>query len=185
MFLSLNIEPNIKDEFFAVQGKLADSLSHLPDRAVKWEDRLKYHITLFFLGDVEKNKMDSLISKLDAFSKELTLEEIFFKSTHPECFPSSRNPRVIFADVENEDRKSYELYDKLMPVLELEGFKPDKKFHLHITFGRVKFAGKLDIEKQIENVNFNIEFSAKSFNLMQSIMDSRGSVYKVIKSFKI
>jgi len=185
LFLSMNPEQKITDEFFEVQKKLISDLKHLPDRSIKWEEKSKFHITLFFLGDVDKPKVDSLLNKLDDLSSVPEYGEMFFNSTGLECFPNANKPRVIFAEINNEDKKAYGLYEKLIPVLDSEGFKPDKKLHLHITLGRVKTFERIEIRTQIEKMNFNICISVKSFSLMQSVLDSRGSVYREIRKFGI
>jgi 2'-5' RNA ligase len=185
LFLSFNIEPNIKDEFFKVQRELSGKLSHLPQRAIKWEDKSKFHLTIFFLGDVDNPKMSSLISGLESFSAGLNYKEFLFESSSLGCFPNPKNPRVIFADVINPGNDVFEFYDALLIPLKNAGFIPDKKFHLHITFGRVKYRGRFNIENEMKSINFGINFSVNGFYLMQSVIDSHGSVYKEIKKFAI
>ena len=185
LFLSLNLLPDVKERFYTVQKELIERTKFIPRNAIKWEDKSKFHLTLFFLGDVEQEKMENLILDLENFSAQLKFREFLLESSGIGCFPNLKKPRVIFADVKNNDDIVFDFYRQLIVPLEKNSFIPDKKFYLHITFGRVKYTGKLNIENEIQNTNFSINFSADSFYLMQSILVSTGSVYREVKKFAI
>ena len=183
-FISLNINEDIKEEIQNIQKKVKDYLGESKRHLIRWEKREKFHMTLFFLGDVAADMVNDLIKELE-FIKFQPNNEIFFHANSINAFPRLRYPRVLFVDMYNKDRKALILYNKIFDVLKLFKFEPDKKFHPHITLGRVKRDQKMNLTDLKDEIKFKIDFSISSFYLMESKLDYRGSMYKVTKKFTL
>jgi len=68
----------------------------------------------------------------------------------------------------NEDRQIYRLYEEIYSALGKCGFEPDKKFHPHITLGRVKRDRNIKL-KNLEQLNIPVlEFNVNEFYFMES-----------------
>ena len=183
-FISLNINEDVKEEIQNIQNELKKYLGESKRHLIRWEKKEKFHITLFFLGDVAPNMVNDLIRELE-FIKFKPNSNIFFHADSINAFPRLRYPRVLFVDMYNKDKKALILYNKIYQVLKLFKFEPDKKFHPHITLGRVKKDQKMNLTDLEDEIKFKIDLSINSFYLMESKLDYRGSVYKVTKRFTL
>ncbi len=107
------------------------------DAAVKWVKPSDLHVTLKFLGDMDKEMIPDVAEaiKLSAAG----IGPFSLEVAGIGYFPHKKAPRIIWAGIEEGgrilSRLSNELNDRLMPL----GFpKEDKGFTPHITIGRVK-----------------------------------------------
>ena len=178
IFISINPDSEIKEKIYAGQKQFIDFLG---DSAinVKWEEINKFHLTMLFIGEVERQKIYEVIKQLEMIQN---VAEIEFKGTSAGAFPNLRNPRVLWAGLESKDKKSELLYSKIIESLEPLGIEQSNKFHPHITLGRVK---KPFLLKEIPQIKCDFSFVAYSFNLMQSTLTPAGSVFKLIKQFNL
>lgn len=184
-FISFNLSEETKQEFARVQEELKDSLDSRAVDSIKWEGKDKFHQTIFFLGDTSDNMLTGITRDLEKIKSGISFDKISFLAKEISAFPNLRYPRVLTAGLENPDGNAFILYDKICKKLEGYGFTPDKKFHPHITLGRVRREKKVNLAAVKEKINFKIEFSAVEFFLMESRLDSRGSVYKELKKFPL
>jgi RNA 2',3'-cyclic 3'-phosphodiesterase len=182
-FISLNISEEKKREVFEIQSEVKKLLDSDIINSIKWEGRDKFHQTIFFLGDVAENVIKDISTDLKKIKSEINFNEIKFTATGINAFPKLRFPRVLIVELENADGNAFRLYDKICEKLNAYGFKPDKKFHPHITLGRVRRDRKINLEFLKDKIKINLSFTLNDFYLMESKLDSKGSVYKEIKRF--
>jgi 2'-5' RNA ligase len=183
-FISLNINREIKEEFRKIQNNVRENIGVEQREHIKWEKKDKFHMTVFFLGDVPDKKIKELSNELDTvklFPSIDTTGEILFAANNINAFPNLKYPRVLIIELTNEDGRVFELCEKIQKVLLHNGYNPDKKFHPHITLGRIKRNQKINLFELKDRIKFNVNFSISSFYLMESRLDYRGSVYKKIK----
>lgn len=179
-FISINIPEDIRKEIKILQNSLKDYLGVNEKNKVKWESPDKFHITVFFIGDVSEEKLKRIIQSLDEIPKT---GDILFSGGEFNAFPNTKFPRVLFAGFNNPDNLAKTLYTYICSALEFEGIKPDKQFHPHITIGRVRKDEKISISKFEKK--YSTEFSVDGFSLMKSVLLPKGSVYTEIKRFKL
>lgn len=185
VFISLNLSEEKKKEVFEIQSEVKKLLDEDTINSIKWEGRDKFHQTLFFLGDVEEKTMVKISADLGKIKTEIDFKEMKFIATGINAFPKLRFPRVLIIELENPDRSAFRLYDKICEKLGTYGLKPDKQFHPHITLGRVRRDKKINLEYLKGKVNTNLSFTLDDFYLMESRLDSRGSMYREIKRFTL
>ena len=184
-FISLNISSDTKEEFYKIQNKVKKNIDESQVNRIRWEKNDKFHMTLFFLGDVPTEKIKEISYELQSVSSDGQTNGILFKANSINAFPNLKYPRVLIVELINEDEKAIELYDNIKQVLLQFDFKPDKKFHPHITLGRVKKNQKINLVELADKISFNLSFTINNFYLMESKLDYRGSVYKIIKRFPL
>ena len=182
-FISLNISSDTKEEFYKIQNEVKKNIDESQVNRIRWEKRDKFHMTLFFLGDVPTEKIKEIAYELQSVSSDDQTNGIPFKANSINAFPNLKYPRVLIVELFNEDKKAVELYDNIKQVLSQFDFKPDKKFHPHITLGRVKKNQKINLIELADKISFDISFTITNFYLMESKLDYLGSVYKIIKRF--
>lgn len=185
VFISLNLSEEKKREVFEIQSEVKKLLDNSIIDSIKWEGRDKFHQTIFFLGDVAENIVKNISEDLEKIKGEINFNEMKFIATGINAFPKLRYPRVLIVELDNPDGNAFTLYDKICEKINEYGFKPDKKFHPHITLGRVKRDRKINLESLRGRLNLNLSFTLNDFYLMESKLDSRGSVYREIKKITL
>jgi RNA 2',3'-cyclic 3'-phosphodiesterase len=178
-FLSLNIETSLIKSLEAIQNNVKEGLK---DHKVKWEDPAKLHMTLRFLGDVGREKLDDLIFTLERLKPDF--ESIKFTTLSLGFFPNPRYPNVVFIGMEEEGDNSSKLVEFIDKIIFNFGIKPEKRFVPHITLGRFRKDKRIKIDKPVEVNVKPIEIEFVSFYLMRSILTPEGSVYETISEFK-
>ncbi|MGB9721587.1 MAG: RNA 2',3'-cyclic phosphodiesterase [bacterium] len=148
---------------------------------VKWVAYENLHITLKFLGEIDEKKFNLIIPTLREISTRT--KSFKFQLENAGCFPGVRNPRVIWIDVTTGAQELIALAKELEDSLVKYGFKKeDKKFHPHLTIGRIKTFCKVDeiISKAIKTEQSLIN----EFVLFKSTLLPSGPVYEKIQRFQ-
>jgi len=101
------------------------------------------------------------------------------------AFPKLSSPRVIIVELKNKDKNVFLLSESINSKLKEMGLQTDKRFHPHITIGRVKRDRKINLTSIKDKNNFELEFSIKNFYLMKSKLNSSGSEYSVLKQYEL
>jgi len=179
-FIGLNLPPQIKAEFSQIQ---ADLKIKNKDSKITWVDPKIAHINLRFLGDLDKNRVNTLSEELKAL--ESKYGPILAFLTGVGAFPSLKNPRILFLGVKHKNENNLiKLYSDLGPILNHQNIPTeDRPFIAHITLGRIKEA-KNSVEFIGEEMP-DIEFKIGTFELMESILTPHGPEYKVIQSYDL
>ncbi len=149
---------------------------------VKWVEYENLHITLKFLGEIDEKKMTQILPVLSSISnstKSFTMQLESFG-----CFPNIKNPRVLWTGVSQGTNEIISLAEQLENDLVKFGFKKEgKKYHPHLTIGRIKTFCKVD---DIINTAIKTEpFTVNEFILFKSTLLSSGPVYERIKTFPL
>jgi 2'-5' RNA ligase len=172
LFIAFEIPEDINKILFTAQDKIV-----FDGKATKPKT---FHLTLKFLGEVDKEKADKLIdelSKIKFSPLDVSLSEVG-------AFPNKNNPRVVWVGLEPHDHINniQQQVDKACQDL---GFDPDNRFHPHLTLARIKF---IKDKKQIKDCLDNLQvpkasFTVDSFKLIRSTLTPQGAEYDVLESF--
>ena len=186
-FISINLDNSITGTLAGIQNNLKERiyLSN-PDylKFIKWEDRNKFHITLFFIGKTDLNKVKEIEQVLSSMESGL-VNEIKFELKGINAFPDLKYPGVLILELINEDRRVFDLYQNIIIRFKAIGLTSNKSFRPHITLGRIRRDRKLNLSGLKTDIMPGINFSADKFYLMESKLKSHGSEYSVIKEFHI
>jgi len=182
-FISLKPCDETQKEFAGVQKEFMELLGDREVNKIKWETPGKYHLTMFFIGDVDNKKAKDVCSDFRKLNGKMT-GEIDFESVSLSAFPDLKYPRVIISETKNQDGKIFRLNDLIVKILDGYGFKQDKKFHPHITLGRVRRDRKVNIDC-IEDVKFLLNFKIHELFFMESVLNSEGAAHTVVEKFDL
>ena len=184
LFISVNPDEETKEKLFLIRSELKEKISKKYPYNIKWENKDNFHLTLFFIGETDEKMKPEIISALQKVKIKDT-DEIVLKGVSIDAFPSLKNPRVLFVSLDDESGIINKLYSKIADALDNLGFKPDKKFHSHITLGRMKHqSGIHSIEPQ-NDIDCHFICSAKCFSLMRSTLTSEGAMHSLIRDFPL
>lgn len=187
IFISINPEDEAKQRIALTQKETIERIEIIKKNlanSIKWESEDKFHITLFFLGEVKPAETAMLVRNLNLLNESFNKNEIKFSGKRINAFPALRIPRVMILELENPDKKIYELKERISEICNRSGFVSDKKFQPHITLGRIKRDIKINLRELECKIRTDLDFSVKSFYLMESKITGAGSEYKVVNEFK-
>jgi len=190
LFLSINIDDNTKSEITKAKNVIEENilLSGINAKGkLKWEDENKYHITLFFIGEMSEVKLPEFIKGLELIKPFPEPSLMKFRITGFNAFPNFRYPRVLILDTKDESGRIKILSDRINEFMKTYGYNSDKPFHPHITLARVR----RDIKLNMSNLNTEdikipeITFHTDKFTLMESRLGNSGAVHLPVKEFLI
>ena len=181
VFIAISLPERVRDEIEKAQGELRRAL---PGESVRWTRRGQFHLTLKFLGNVDVQGLDALMTSVgracEGFGAlRLRAQRIGF-------FPGLRRPRVVWAWVHDEPER--------LPLLQREvetatagftGEPAEKAFTGHITLGRCKTIKRAHAEllgklaTAMENRFFG-EWTADRIEIIRSEPASGGSRYTTL-----
>ena len=148
------------------------------EQPIKWVNFENLHITLKFLGEISEEKKNEIITVLTETAKKFTPFQVGLEGIG--CFPSSKNPRVLWIGVATGNEQLCNIANELEENLSQLGVKKEKRFHAHLTIGRIKKFCKVDdvLEK---NIMFE-PFTVHSITLFKSTLKPKGPIYEAIKT---
>jgi 2'-5' RNA ligase len=180
-FIAIDTPAEVKERVSEVQESLKKTGAE-----VRWEPREKLHITLKFLGGVERETLDHLANKMTEQLGDFPTIELIYKGTG--CFPNRERPRVIWIGAHNESGSLKKLYTILEDTFASFGFEREERaFHPHITIGRVKGTRNLNaLLEALDRLEFEPQHAAVTeVLLMKSDLKPTGSVYTVQQRFSL
>lgn len=148
---------------------------------VKWVKFENLHITLKFLGETSEEKRRRITPVVEKIAGKHTDFQLNLENFG--CFPDIRNPRVVWIGVGQGADELKTIAGDLEEELVHFGFKKERRFHAHLTIGRVKKRCKLDdlIAGEFKTDPFRI----KEFVLFKSTLTPEGPVYEILQKFTL
>ena len=152
-----------------------------PKVRVGWERPEKLHITLKFLGDTADDSVDDVVQGIS----RVAADHHPFKLTiaGPGVFPGSPRPRILWIGIDDPSEAVSKLSRYVEDVCEQLGFEKERKrFHPHITIGRVRepLSARPLAETHLNRMIEPIEFAVNSVAVYESKLLQSGSVYSVL-----
>ncbi len=167
LFVAIDLPDSIKD-------RITELCSFgLP--GVSWVKYEQYHLSLRFVGEVDENSRERIgtaLSKVRGASFELVLKGVG-------VFPQKKTPRVVWTGVEKNE-SLIQLRNKVEHQLNQIGIqKESRKFHPHLTLGRVKSKKVARIGDYLSHYAlFKSEpFPVEEFVLFSSRLTPKGAIY--------
>jgi RNA 2',3'-cyclic 3'-phosphodiesterase len=145
---------------------------------VSWVKVSNIHLTLKFLGDITSSSVEVIRKAVIHASTDLNPFEIRVSGTG--CFPSARNPRVLWVGLTDVSRQLNLLHSEIDRQLAQNGFPSDhRQFSPHLTLGRFRTARN---SQPVVEALLREGFEPKSFLadrviLMRSQLNAGGTIY--------
>lgn len=179
VFLAIDIPWPLKERAARLQARLKKA-----DGAVRWVDPKFFHLTVFFLGNLEEEDVrkvgEAVAAALSGFpSFHLALGSAAL-------FSSPKRPRVVLLSVKGDVAAFLRLRQRARTALRealpnlKERFLGEKEPHL--TLGRVT-SGGYSLPKVAPRIK--AEFGVESLTLYQSQLSPQGSVYTPLREIKL
>lgn len=162
-----------------------EALGHQPN--VRWVSPDNLHITLKFLGDVEKRQLPAIVQACR--DSATSHKEIHTGTTIPGAFPAWQNARVFWIGLQHDSIPRLQLLQQtieqqLLPL----GFTPeDRAFRPHLTIGRVKRGRNADPAADfLQNHTLQeMIFTVREIVLYRSSLGPEGPRYQALENFAL
>lgn len=176
LFIAIDSPASVKAQMADIQAKFIKS-----ETDVKWETADKFHITLKFLGETKDELLPAINDILGTIGTKFQQFQIEYNDIG--CFPNWKQPRVIWVGANETTGTLLKIKRFLDIELEKLGFEiEDRKFHPHITLGRVKSQRNIkNLTVIMESLKFKSEVTTcREILLMRSILKPSGSEYTTL-----
>ena len=173
LFIAVPLPDQARQELSSVLDRLRPR-----EWPVRWIRSEGAHLTLKFLGEVTRDRVDTIVEMMD-FAVAGTLP-IAMSLAGATAFPNYRRPRVLCLDVEAEPGLEL-LQDRLERGSEPLGFPPEGRvFHPHVTLGRVREGHRLPDgwRSELERIPTGTPFVADRVVLFESELGNGGPSYR-------
>ena len=153
---------------------------------VGWVKPSNIHLTLKFLGDVPEQKITEVCSAVENSAIKVSPFELLVKGTG--CFPSARNPRVIWVGINPFPGELRQLQKLIDGELFTKGYsREDRPFSPHLTLGRVRSPHNVQaLVRKMEEMNFQGEtIWVKEVTVMRSDLRPTGAQYASIRVYQL
>lgn len=178
-FIAFDLPQDILESIGDVQAQVKKR-----EVKLKWVPVKNIHLTMKFIGDIQKNMIDSL-ANIMAESVE-GIGAITLSAKGMGVFPGLHRPKVLWIGIDGEVDQLNRLQNTLDKKLSSIGIQAEKRpFTGHLTIGRAK--EKLNMEPLKESLRLFYDFQTRPFTinemkLFQSELLPTGAVYSCIKS---
>ena len=182
-FVAIKIPAEVKEEL----AELLHRLERLPF-SMKWVELENLHLTLGFLGYIEKDKLDTLCQAIGKGT--VGISPFVVRPSRIVCFPSFSRPRVIVLELKGEVFLLEKLQKQIEKNLLEAGFKP-KVTKPHLTLGRVgkkvKTSERRTLGKKLMSLSFDFqkELPVNIVTVFKSDLFPQGPVYTKLREFNL
>jgi 2'-5' RNA ligase len=177
-FIAINFSGEFKEKIKKIQNQIPNFIKN----KTKPEN---LHLTLKFLGEVDKNKIKIVKKEL----KKIKFQR-FFSNLGKIGFFDNKNKGVIWIHLTNCEELQRQVDECLIDL-----FSRERRFMGHLTIARVThlaennqmtFENKRDFLKKLNEIKIPpLKFVVNEFYLMESFLKPEGSEYKIIKKYRL
>ncbi len=174
LFLAIPLQHHLCRRLHRVQEQLAASFQQ--GWSMRWSTPEQMHLTLKFLGDVEKDRTPDVTEGAREASELVSSFSLQFEGLG--AFPGWNRPRVVWAGVRPEAQLD-RLVGGLEDSLGKRGFGRERlAFTPHVTIGRVRRG------RRVDNPPVGGEYgwlSVSGFSLIRSVLGPAGPRYETLE----
>lgn len=180
LFIGIKIEnlPNITSLSYSLRKQLAGE-------SIIWVDPANFHLTLKFLGDVEKSYLNSIKLILEQISQ--TQKSFSLQLNKLGYFGRKSQPTVLWLDFQpcEELIKLQQTVENSLTELGFD--REEKKYSPHLTIARIKRIDSIERFNKLMQPEtlFSDKVIIDEFQFFESTLKPSGPVYTKIAVFKL
>jgi len=182
LFFAVKMPPAVRYTLAQIQNTLRETQAD-----VKWVEIDNLHLTIRFLGSVERARLFGLQEAGRRTATTLSPFQLAIGGLG--AFPEISRPRVLWIGVLRGTQEMTSLYRKLEDELRTIGFPQEERpYAPHMTLGRVRSPKNLSsLEKEVRKFRTYQagEMEVQSFCLIRSRLMPSGPEYSVIEEFPL
>ncbi|MDZ7658404.1 RNA 2',3'-cyclic phosphodiesterase [Fodinibius sp.] len=172
LFIAIPLPKGVKQQLLDLQQ---------PIEGIRWQSQEQMHLTLKFVGEVDKTTVSELREELDNIVHSdfsMTISGIGY-------FPEGKQPKVVWAGIK-ENANLQELHKKVENRCEKMGIAPENRpYKPHVTIGRTKNAYKRSVTSFInQHKKFGIQnIQVNEFVLFESELHPDGARHHPLQTY--
>jgi RNA 2',3'-cyclic 3'-phosphodiesterase len=168
-FLAIEIPGDLRKYLREVASRMAKRM-----RDIRWVKEEGLHITLKFLGEIDRGAASGIRDAISAVGKDYGPFRASIKGI--DAFPNRRKARVVVVGLEEGAETIGKIFSDIeMGLLKMDIQPEEREYSPHITLGRAKMPEPL-LEKDIETLEKR-EFPVERIVLFESTLTSQGAIY--------
>lgn len=181
-FFAVELSAEITAGVRRIQGALQGRAT-----GVRWVRPEGIHLTLKFLGEVETDRIEAIVHKVEAVIQGASPFTVRIKGGGG--FPTPKNPRVIWIGVEDQSGMLKDLQARVEAGMAELGFTREKRGYTpHLTVGRVRSGkGSKSVAQAINALRENDlgSMEVREVILFRSHLKPTGAEYTKLGSFPL
>jgi len=182
LFVALNLPKKDRELVRRATKKLREA-----EMPVRWTDEDHYHVTLKFLGEVRRERLEDVTRAMHSVAESTKAFKTKFGGFG--AFPSVREPRVIWLGLGATPELRLLKQDLEWSFGDI-GFEAETRaFHPHLTLGRT---GERDgagafrgLDELLSALKCRGEVKVNTIDLMKSQLSPEGATYTVLSTAKL
>lgn len=176
-FIAVEIDDQTKQKISSLILNLKKSNADL-----KWITEDQIHITLKFLGNIDKNSIQKISDEMSNISNAFDSFTINFHKIG--AFPNLKRPNVLWLGIDKGAECLKMLNKKIENALGKLGFKEENiEFKPHLTLARTRSLKNIsNLAKLIEETDLKLwdDLQIHKLALYQSILNPKGAIHTII-----
>jgi RNA 2',3'-cyclic 3'-phosphodiesterase len=188
-FVAIELPDDLKNRLQALRTKFGEGAEML-----KWTGQAQLHVTLRFLGDVERSRLHLVV---DAASYAASQTKQFsLQLGDLGAFPNERSPRVLWVGLLEAEGKSRlsRLFSVLEEAIVHRGFPPEPRaFSPHLTMARARdrlsSADRSRIGRALQELrrstNLQASIDVRQITVMESSPSAAGARYSPVATLPL
>jgi 2'-5' RNA ligase len=140
------------------------------------------HITLRFLGEIEEGRAGDVGGAMEEVCRSLSPFPLSFQGVG--VFPGLKRIRVVWVGVQEGKERLLALQGALEEALQGLGFPREKRFHPHLTLGRVKSPRDTEELRRFVEERRTAEYGVQRVErvlLKKSVLTPQGPLYSDLR----
>ncbi len=183
LFIAITLPDEVKAAIEQAQAELRRAL---PSPAFRWTKREQLHLTLKFLGYVERPRVDDLVGALQTACRPFSALPL--SAEHLGFFPGPSRPRVLWVGIHGPGERLVSLQQAIeSAVTPFTSEETENRFKGHVTLARIKEISRSDAQAlkgvvdSLQNRAFG-NWTARQVELIQSTLSPAGPRYTTLAS---
>lgn len=182
LFVAIDIPESLKEE---INNFIFSNYRLVDKNKINWVKKENLHITLKFIGEIDKELLPKVEERLSFCSKDKRWFKVKLEGVG--VFPKINSARVLWIGVKEEENYIFDLAQRIEDELaKLNIEKEKREFRTHLTVGRIKVLRDREsidsFVKKFSKKSFGV-FEVDGFVLYESVLKSEGAEYSVVKKF--
>jgi len=161
-----------------------------PYQTVRWVKPANIHLTLFFLGDILRERVAPVAQALSVVARHI--QPFDFEVAGSGVFPNPNRPRVVWVGLKEHRGRLVLLHQTVNEALEAVGFPHETRpFSPHLTLGRIQRKAAREDARAVGQVigavpigHLGVERVDKLI-LFRSVLKSTGAEYTALETFDL
>lgn len=183
IFCAVELPEDVREEAARYVARLRE---RFPNVRASWERREKLHLTLKFLGEIERGRVEDLERATARAAASVSSFDISITGTG--AFPPRGVARVLWLGVRDEAGRLSILQRRLEDACFREGFERDERpFRPHLTIARIRTpVGASDLGAFHQNLGFDAgPFGVSEITVVRSELSPSGSHYAPLSRHRL